>query len=510
MVDKKRVERNIKWIESYCVVPEGRLFGRPAVLYESQQKIIEAIYGSYTRRVIISIPRKNGKTSFSAMLLLLHLVGPEAKPNSQLVSSAQSRDQAAILFSLASKMVRLSPELTDYVTIRDSLKQLYCEELGTLYKALSAEASTAHGLSPAFAVHDELGQVRGSQSNLYEAIETGAGAQEDPLSLIISTQAPSDIDLLSILIDDAERHPKTGTKLFLWTAPEEADPFAEETWKIANPNYGTILNPKIVQEMAETAKRMPSRESAFRNLVLNQRIDQTNQFVSRSVWTACGETPDESVLEDSKVYLGLDLSSRKDLTALSIIARDASNTWHAWVEFWAPKQGIKDRSRMDKVPYDVWADEGWITLTEGYSVDYAWPAKRLLDLVDKYLIDAIAFDRWRMDILLKEVSRLNNTITLPLRPWGQGFRDMSPAIDSLETLLLNKKLKHGNNPVLTWCVANAKATSDPAGNRKFDKKKTIGRIDGLQALAMACGVAHREEIAVENPKRTSVYEQGVI
>jgi phage terminase large subunit-like protein len=136
-------------------------------------------------------------------LLLLHLCGPEAKSNSQLYSAAQSREQASILFSLAAKMVRMSPDLSQYVVVRDTAKQLACGELGTLYRALSAEASTAYGLSPAFVVHDELGQVKGPRSELYEALETAAGAQSDPLSIIISTQAPTDADLLSVLISDA-------------------------------------------------------------------------------------------------------------------------------------------------------------------------------------------------------------------------------------------------------------------------------------------------------------------
>src|SRR5262249_22156214 len=156
------------------------------------------------------------KTALAACLLLAHLCGPPAKsrPNSQLYSAAQSRDQAAIIFSLASKMVRLNPTLARAVTIQETAKSLVCPELGTRYRALSADASTAFGLSPSFIVFDELGQVRGPRSPLYEALETATGAQENPLSIVISTQAPCDADLLSILIDDAlaEHDPRTVIK----------------------------------------------------------------------------------------------------------------------------------------------------------------------------------------------------------------------------------------------------------------------------------------------------------
>src|SRR5690606_16530705 len=208
-----------------------------------------------TRRAIISFGRKNVKTALAAFLLLLHLCGPEAVANRQLYSAAQSREQAAILFSLAAKIVRMSPELSQFIGIRDTAKQLYCPELGTLYRALSAEASTALGLSPAFIVHDELGQVKGPRSELYEALETATAAQENPLSIVISTQAPTDADLLSVLIDDAKEASDPRVRLFLYTADIEADPFEEATIRQANPAFGDFQNADEVLAMAADAKR---------------------------------------------------------------------------------------------------------------------------------------------------------------------------------------------------------------------------------------------------------------
>ena len=200
-----RGQRNIAWIEKHCRIPEGKFVGKPVELRPWQKKEICRIYDNPagTRTAILSFARKNAKTTLVAFLLLLHLVGPEAKANSQLVSTALSREQAAIIFALAAKMVRLSPTLSPVVGIRDNAKQLYCSELGTLYKALSSDASTSLGSSPIFAVHDELGAVIGPRSALYDAVDTGAGAHDAPLSVIISTQAPTDAELISILIQDA-------------------------------------------------------------------------------------------------------------------------------------------------------------------------------------------------------------------------------------------------------------------------------------------------------------------
>ncbi|HSH25543.1 MAG TPA: terminase large subunit, partial [Massilibacterium sp.] len=240
----------------HCVIPEGRMVGQPMRLSKEQREWLRLIYDTPTRRLILSMARKQGKTAFSACLLLLHLVGPEARANSQLYSAAQSRDQASILFSLAAKMVRLSPELSQYVGVRDTAKQLYCSELGTLYRALSADASTAYGLSPVFVVHDELGQVRGPRSDLYEALETASGAQEEPLTIVISTQAPTDADLLSVLIDDAARGEDPRTKLVLYSADTTIDPFSEEAIRQACPHFDVFMNQQEVHDQADAARRM--------------------------------------------------------------------------------------------------------------------------------------------------------------------------------------------------------------------------------------------------------------
>lgn len=495
MADQTRAERNIAWVEEYCLIPEGKLVGKPMRLSEEQKDWMRLVYDSPTRRLILSMARKQGKTAFSACLLLLHLAGPEARSNSQLYSAAQSRDQAGILFALAAKMVRMSPDLSQYVVVRDTAKQLFCPELGSLYKALSAEASTAYGLSPVFVVHDELGQVRGPRSELYEALETASGAQEEPLSIVISTQAPTDADLLSMLIDDALKSEDPRTKVVLYTADEDLDPFSEEAIRQAAPHYDVFMNKQEVRDQAEAARRMPSREAAYRNLILNQRVNATNPFVSRNVWTANGGDPDPDVLRSGTVYMGLDLSARNDLTAAVAVAQDGDGLWHVHATFFAPEIGIAERSARDRVAYDLWAREGYITLTPGASIEYEAVARWLAEFADEHDVVMIHYDRWRMDVLKAELSRLG--IDLPLEPFGQGFKDMTPAIDTLEAELLNERIRHGMNPILTMCAANAVVTKDAAGGRKMDKAKATGRIDGMVALAMALGGAAKQTQVVE-------------
>ncbi len=482
-----RGERNCAWIESHCRVPEGKFVGRPVKLSAEQRKWIITIYDTPTRRFILSMGRKNGKTALSAMLLLLHLVGPEARENSQLFSAAQSRDQAALLFNLAAKMVRFSPDLAEYVMIRDSAKSLVCPELGTVYRALSADASTAMGLSPVFVVHDELGQTRGPRSALYSALETASAAQEEPLSIIISTQAPKDGDLLSVLIDDALKDSDPRTKIALYTADESLDPFSEEAIRQANPHFDSLMNKQEVMDQAESAKRMPSSESEYRNLILNQRVNMTNPFVTRSVWEAnSGEPNFEEVTE---AFIGVDLSAKNDLTALVVVGRDPDGVWHVAPYFFAPRIGVEDRARRDREPYDVWGEQGFITLTPGVTIDMDYAAQQLAELCDAFPVREIPYDRWNIEVLKAALSR--SGVELPLVPFGQGFKDMSPALDALESLLLQGRIRHGGHPVLEMCAENAVATRDPAGNRKLDKSRDTGRIDGMVALAMAIGAASK-------------------
>jgi phage terminase large subunit-like protein len=479
-----RGEENCDWIEACCRVPEGALVGSSVKLRKWQREIILGIYDQNTRRAIISFGRKNGKTALAAFLLLLHLCGPEARANSQLFSAAQSRDQASILFALAAKVVRQSPDLSQYVTVRDTAKQLECRELGTLYRALSAEASTAYGLSPVFVVHDELGQVRGPRSELYEALETASAAQQDPLTIVISTQAPTDADLLSMLIDDAKAKGDPRTKLFLYTAPEDADPWSDEAIIAANPAFGDFQNAEEVRDQAQTAKRMPSREAAFRNLILNQRVNMVNPFISRGVWEKNGgPVEEEPFLGD--VTLGIDLSQRNDLTALVAIAEDEAKNIHIRADFYAPEIGLAERAHRDRAPYDVWAKDGYITATPGASVDYDLVADRVIDWIERCKKLTVVADRWRLDELKAALARRGCDVEI--QPFGQGFVSMAPALDVVESDLLNGRMRHGMNPVMRMCAANAVAVRDPAGNRKLDKSKATGRIDGMVALVMARG-----------------------
>ena len=482
-----RAARIIEFIERYCLVPDGAQVGQPLVLAEFQKQFIRDVYDNPagTRRAILSVARKNGKSGLIAGLLLAHLVGPEAKQNSQIVSGAMSRDQAALVFNLASKMVQLSPKLSAIVRIIPSGKRLLGLPLNTEYKALAADGKTAHGLSPVLAILDEIGQVRGPQSDFIDAITTSQGAHEAPLLIAISTAAANDADLLSTWIDDARASQDKRIVCHVYEAPAGCDLLDESAWRAANPALGTFRSLDDLKEQLTQAQRMPSMENSARNLLLNQRVSTVSPFISPDVWKSCAGP----VLPfDGPVWCGLDLSARLDLSALVVVGQ-VDEVWHVQAHFWTPEVGLADRARRDRAPYEVWHRQGFLRTTPGASIDYEHVATDMAEILADLDVRAIAFDRWRIDVLKKELDRIG--LDLPLEPWGQGFASMAGALDTLEAELLNGRVRHGGHPVLQMNAANAVIVKDPAGNRKLEKSRSTGRIDGLQALAQAMGVASK-------------------
>jgi phage terminase large subunit-like protein len=482
-----RADRVLAFIARYCRVPEGKLLGKPMVLGPFQVKFIRDIYDNPagTRLAILSVARKNGKSGLIAAILLAHLVGPEARQNSQIVSGARSRKQAAIVYNLAAKMVALSPELRAIVKITPSGKTLHGLTMNTEYQALAAEAGTAHGLSPVLAIHDEMGQVRGEFDAFIEAIETAQGAYDDALQIVISTQAPNDADMLSVKIDDAVRSQDPTVVCHVYAADPEADLTDPEAWRAANPALGTFRSLVEITNKATEAARMPSVENSFRNLYLNQRVSRHTPFVSPSIWKACSGPVDESAFYEGPVYGGLDLSLTTDLTALVLITfKDGA--WHVKPVFWTPESTLVERSKKDRTPYDAWVRDGFMNATPGPAVEYDYVARDIAKITEGMDVRKIGFDRHRMKTLEAELSRID--VVLPFEEFGQGFVSMAPAVDRAEIEFLHHRFRHGGHPVLTMCAANAIIVQDAAGNRKMDKSKSTGRIDGMVSLAMAVGV----------------------
>ena len=514
MAYSARVNEIIGFIEK-LVVPSGVGAGEPFKLRPWQKKFINKVYGPIknnrrvVRRAVFSVGRKNGKTALIATLVLVHLCGPEQEINGEIYSAANERDQAAIVFKYVQQIIELEPELAAMLKIVPSTKTLVNYGNGTVYRALSADAGSKMGLNPSMVIYDELGQSK--NRDLYDALDTSMGARENPLFVVISTQNPDPQHILSELIDDGLNSDDPTTVVELHTTPDDTeDIYTVDAWKKSNPALGDFRSLEDLEILANRAKRMPSFESAFRNLYLNQRIDAKNPVIPRAEWMACKDE-DCKILQDEKIYLGLDLSATTDLCALAAVSANNGDRVAAW--FWKPGALIDDHEKRDRVPYRAWVGMGLIDAPDdARAIDFGYIAYKLGEIAASYNVLGVAFDRWRIDFLLKELAAAgidawvdgkDKRIAGGLRliPWGQGFKDMGPSVDALETSIIERNFTHNGNPVLTWNVSNAMAITDPAGNRKLDKSKSRFRIDGVVAVTMAIGLKSSE---IEKPQRQVV------
>ena len=292
--------------------------------------------------------------------------------------------------------------------------------------------------------------------------------------------------MLSIKIDDALRSKDPKIVVRLYAAEPKAELLDPAAHKAANPALGTFRSKVELLAAAEKAARMPSAENGFRNLYLNQRVNRFSPFISPSVWGACNGETDDEAFQKGKVFGGLDLAETTDLCAF-VLAALWNDTWHLRAWFWKPEATLKDHQKRDRVPYEKWAEQDFINTTPGVAVDYEYVAHDLARICDGIPVIKIGYDRHRFKTLETQMQKVG--VELPFEPFGQGFISMAPAMDLMEIDFLNGRVRHGAHPVLTMCAANAVVNKDPAGNRKLDKAKSTGRIDGMVAAVMARGVA---------------------
>lgn len=477
------------------MVPAGVFVNKPLRLRPFQMEFIRDVYNPIDpadgrrlrRQAILSIGRRGGKTLLAAVIVLVHLIGPAKRPNSVLVSAATTRKQAKIVFRYVAAMVRANPTLRGKLKTIDSTSRITSREDTSVYHAISADAGGAFGEGLDLVIYDELAQAK--NVNLYDALMTSLGSQVEPLMMIISTQAPADDHILSELIDYGLKV-KAGEidDLTFTTHLYAADPdcalMDEAQWLKANPSLGDYRDLDEFRAAMKRADKVPSLEASLRNLYLNQRVQAKAPFLTGSIWKLGNEEPDEALLYDGRpVYGGLDLSARTDLSALVLAVEDDAGNVHLFPRIWTPGDTLAERGTRDRAPYQAWAQREFLIPVPGQVLDYDFLAKDVGDLAATMEIGRIAYDRWRIDVFKKSLSRLG--IYVNLYGMGQGFKDMSPAIEAFEELAIAGRIRHGAHPVLRWCVSNAIIEQDAAGNRKLTKAKSFGRIDAAQAAIMA-------------------------
>lgn len=491
-----RAEKVIAFIESMPIT-KGYGAGENVKLLPFQREWIEGVYAEdedgnrRVRQGLLSVARGQGKTVLAALLCLCHLSGPEAEQRGECYSAAATKEQAALVFAEMEAVIFERPWLADRLNVVRFYKTIEDMENGSKYRALASDGKSVHGTASSFIVCDELAQWK--KRELFDVLRTSMGKRKEPLLLAIGTQSPNPLNIMSELVDYSERVNSgeiddPAHHGAVYAIPEDADPYDPANWPLANPALGVFVSAEQIADEAARAQRMPTFEPAFLNLHCNQRVDAEPKAINPAEWDACGTAIDLEALRGRPCYAGLDLADVRDLAALVLYFPEDGGAVLPF--FWCPKAGIELKEERDHVPYRTWAKQGFIEPTPGAAIDKRYIAGQLARVAALYDLRAVAYDRWGMEAL--QVIIDGEGVKLPLEPWGQGYKDMAPAVDAFEVALLEQELRHGMHPVLRWNASNMIYTTDPTGARKPDKSRSIDKIDGLQALIMACGIASRD------------------
>ena len=494
----ERADRVCRFIEEFLTLSTGD----PFILPGWQKRFLADFYSPGVTRGLLSVAKKNGKTELAGGLVLVHVAGPEAKQGpagARIVSAAAgSREQAGMVFSRAQLMTLQSPALQAVLKITPSRMRIQHQTRLNRYDALPAKARTVHGELPFFWIYDELAQAL--DSDLYDALDRGQGTLEaagrEGRGLVISTRSHRPGNPMTDLIDAVSRGQALGGMRHWALHVYSADPDAEDEFEwgnvaAANPALGSFLAESAVQREVEEARLMPSKRASFRAYRLNIESEATDALVDLHLWAKatdpdCGDAQARAAaleaLEGEVCVAGLDLSSSLDLTSLAL--------WFPQHRFlavrsWLPEALLAEREMDDRVPYREWHREGDLDVMPGATIEPEGVVEVLDAVCNRFDVRQLRYDRWRMAPVKKLF--VEKGVSLALEPFGQGYKDMGPAIEEFERLVHNRQLRHDGNPVTNYCMGGCLTVTDPTSSS--DARKPVKRKGARNDAAIAALMA---------------------
>jgi phage terminase large subunit-like protein len=338
---------------------------------------------------------------------------------------------------------------------------------------------------------------------LVEKLRTALGARRNPLLYYITTAGVSGESVgwsehryarsvLEGMFDDDSYF------AFISTVDDGDDPFSEATWRKANPNYGVSVKPSQMKEAAARAERQPGLLNEFLRYHLNVWTSQSRRWLDLKPWDACEVVASPNELVGEECYVGLDLASTTDIAAAAWLFPPSGERklWSALMQFWVPSERVLERVQRDRVPYDLWIKQGLIKATPGNVIDYDVIRADLNDWGNRYSVKDLGYDPWGATQLALQLQGDGFNV-VPVR---QGYRTLSEPTKFLEGAVLSREIDHQRNAVLRWMASNVEVMTDPAGNIKPAKDRSVEKIDGIVALIVAISRA------ITQPDTTSVYE----
>lgn len=504
--DVQKAQYYIAFIEGFCRLNGGEHEGWPFLLGSWQKFIVGSLFGwvwakTGLRRfttAYIEIAKGNGKSPMAAAIGLCGLI-VDQEPRAEIYAAGTKKDQAMILFRDAVAMVDQSPEIARRLMksgVGERCWNLAYPALHAFFRPISSDEGQS-GPRPHFGLVDEVHEHK--DALVLDMLRRGLKGRRQPLILEITN---SGSDRQTICFEHHQASIKAlsaesgdhgfDDKWFAYVAAiDPGDDWLNDPscWVKANPNIDVSMPRERLEDAVREAKNIPSKQNLIARLHFCIWTDSVSAWISRESWMAVEHDLDLESLRGRRCFGGLDLSGRRDLTACGLFFPDDQGGGDLLVEFWTPEDDLREREEFDKAPYLQWQREGWLQTTPGASVDYRFVVRRLGELASQYEIVKVGYDRYRIHDFRREMEA--EGVHLDLEEFGQGFKDMTPAVDSIENMILNRRIRIHANPVLRSCAASAVLDQPTLNERKFAKHKATGRIDGLVAATIAIGTANR-------------------
>src|SRR5574340_1040721 len=506
--DAAEAAKAIRFFQAVLKLNGGAFEGAPFDPLPWQRFVLGSLFGwkaaDGSRRfrvAYVETGKGSGKSPLAAGVGLKGLMA-DAEARAEVYAAATKKDQAMILFRDAVAMVQQSPELSKRLRTSgtgQNVWNLAYLEKGSFFRPISSDDGQS-GPRPHVALIDEVHEHK--TNHVIEMMRAGTKARRQALIFMITNSGSSKAGPCWAYHEYGARVAAGEVEddsffSFICGLDEGDDPIREEAcWPKSNPSLQDASLPgvKYLREQVNEARGMPSKEAMVRRLNFCQWTGAENPWISADVWKGAHAPFDWRELRGRRAWGGLDLGSTTDLTGLVFLVEQVldDEPWLLVPFAWLPDDGLQRKAEKDRVPYPQWKTMGYLETTPGRAVSKMMVAQRLSALCEHFDVQAVAYDRWRIEDF--NAMAADEGVTLPaMHPFGQGYKDMSPAIERFETMLLNGQLAHANHPVMNWCAGNAVTVTDDAGNRKMSKERANGRIDLVVAAVMAAGISAKPD-----------------
>jgi phage terminase large subunit-like protein len=505
-----RVEHARLFFHHVLVHTKGDWARQPFVLTDWQaQDIIEPLFGEVHfdvekgrfvrtyRSGWIELGRKNGKSELLAGIAL-YMLAFDGEESAEVYGAARDRDQARIVWDVASRMVMLSPVLSRRLKITASTRRIVDHQTFSFYTTVARDALGNLGQNPHCVIFDEV--IAQPDDQLWNTMRTGMGARSQPMLLAATTAGNDQSSFAAVehkevirIADDPARAPHRF--VYVRNIPFEADPFDESLWPQANPALGDFLSISSLREEATEAQNDPTKENSFRQFRLNQWVSQATRWMPMhrydenigDVWLR----PDWRTFPQRTVaWAGLDLSAKLDLTSFCIAVPDKEGHVDLLWRHWLPEDLLADLDLATSGQASVWARDGWLTVTEGNVIDYDAVYSAIEEDASHFTLREIGYDKWSGEPVRQALeARIGKT---PMVPYEPGYGGMTVPMTELMSLFMRAKVAHHANPVARWCFDNVEV-KHPVDNPdllrpvKPDRNTGGKRIDAVPAAAIAVG-----------------------